>query len=82
MAGLQKQAILEVVDSEKAYVKDLRTIIECFRDPLISMFKDDERVDHLFGNIKEIERANKVTASSCCCGGFVSLHNLGAVSAA
>jgi hypothetical protein len=59
MSHMQKSAILEVVESEKAYVKDLRTIIECFRDPLLAMFKDDARVEHLFGNVKEIERANK-----------------------
>ena len=34
-----KHAILEMVESEKAYVKDLRTIIECFFDPLRAMFK-------------------------------------------
>ena len=34
-----KHSILEVVESEKAYVKDLRTTIECFYDPLSAMFK-------------------------------------------
>lgn len=39
MTSRWKHSILEVVESEKAYVKDLRVIIECFLDPLSAMFK-------------------------------------------
>ncbi|XP_060603385.1 protein still life, isoform SIF type 1-like isoform X2 [Ruditapes philippinarum] len=50
-----RKVIMELVDTEKAYVKDLNCLLERYVEPLKEeMFLCADEIDHIFGNIQEI----------------------------
>ncbi|XP_053396919.1 protein still life, isoform SIF type 1-like isoform X1 [Mercenaria mercenaria] len=50
-----RKVIMELVDTEKAYVKDLNCLLERYLEPLKEeMFLTSDEIDNIFGNIQEI----------------------------
>ncbi|CAG2205438.1 Protein still life, isoform SIF type 1,Protein still life, isoforms C/SIF type 2 [Mytilus edulis] len=55
-----RKVIMELIDTERAYVKDLEFLIDRYLEPLKEeTFMSTDDVDHLFGNIHEISQFQK-----------------------